>query len=113
MSKNNKAPWIFAGVIVGTVGLYLVPYGRYVAYPLLLLSTYAHEMGHGLTALVTGGTFESLVMSADGSGVAYLRIPDSRRARAATSAGGLVGPVFSRQCFSGSPGDPEPPMRAS
>ena len=30
---------------------------------------------------MTGGTFESLVMSADGSGVAYLRIPDSRRAR--------------------------------
>jgi hypothetical protein len=99
VSKNNKAPWIFAGVIVGTVGLYIVPYGRYVAYPLLLLSTYAHEMGHGLTALVTGGSFESLVMSADGSGVAYLRIPDSRLARAATSAGGLVGPAFLAALF--------------
>ena len=64
MSKKNRASWIFAGVIAGTVALYLVPYGRYVAYPLLLLSTFAHEMGHGLTALVMGGTFESLVMSA-------------------------------------------------
>ncbi len=99
MSKKNPASWIFAGVIAGTVALYLVPYGRYVAYPLLLLSTFAHEMGHGLTALVMGGTFESLVMSADGSGVAYLRIPDSRLARAATSAGGLVGPAVLAAVF--------------
>ena len=58
-----------------------------------------HEMGHGLTALLLGGTFDSLVMSADGSGVAYLHVPDSRIARAATSAGGLVGPAFLAAVF--------------
>ena len=99
MSKKNKAPWILAGAIVGTLALYVAPYGRYVAYPLLLLSTYAHEMGHGLTALLVGGTFESLVIFADGSGVAYLGIPDSRLARAATSAGGLVGPALLAAVF--------------
>ena len=56
-------------------------------------------MGHGLTALLVGGTFESLVIFADGSGVAYLGIPDSRLARAATSAGGLVGPALLAAVF--------------
>lgn len=87
------------GAVVLTIALYVVPYGHYVAYPLVLLSTYAHEMGHGLTALVVGGEFESFVMAPDGSGLAYLRIPDNRLAHAATSAGGLIGPALLAAAF--------------
>src|SRR4051794_35164874 len=39
-----------------TLALYMIPYGRFLARPLLLLSTLAHELGHGLTALVLGGS---------------------------------------------------------
>ena len=31
-----------------------VPYGPQALYPLTLLATFAHEMGHGLTALLAG-----------------------------------------------------------
>jgi len=90
---SRKAHQILLGSVLVTLTLYVVPYGRYVAYPLVLLSTYAHEMGHGLTALVVGGSFESFQMAPDGSGLARLGLPDSRFARAATSAGGLLGPA--------------------
>ena len=93
MTKDRRR-LVLLGVVVVTVALYFVPYGYYIAYPLILLSTYAHEMGHGLTALLVGGSFESFVMAPDASGLAYLQIPDSRLARAVTSAGGLVSPAL-------------------
>ena len=60
-------------------------------YPFTLLATYAHEMGHGLTALLLGGHFHSLVLHPDGSGVARHAI-GSGVAHALVAAGGLVGP---------------------
>ncbi len=76
-----------------TAIVYFVPYGEYAAWPLLLLSTLAHELGHGLTALVLGGNFESFALWSDGSGRALYSGSFGRLARAAVSAGGLVGPA--------------------
>ena len=92
-TRDSRSPGVLLVAVAVTVALYVVPYGYYLAYPLVLLSTYAHEMGHGITALFVGGEFDAFVMSLDGSGVAYLRIPDRRFASAATAAGGLVGPA--------------------
>jgi hypothetical protein len=100
-APRERTRWILVGSVALTLTLYLIPYGHYVAYPLFLLSTYAHEMGHGITALLVGGTFEAFVMAPDGSGQAFLRIPDSRLARAATAAGGLVGPSLFAAAFFG------------
>jgi hypothetical protein len=47
-----------------------LPMGHYVLYPLFLLSTWVHEMGHGLTALAIGGRFDHLDIYRDGSGLA-------------------------------------------
>jgi len=100
-AAKDRALWIFLVAVAVTLALSIVPYGHYVAYPLVLLSTYAHEMGHGLTALLVGGEFTAFVMAPDGSGLAYLRVPDSRLARAATSAGGLIGPALLAAVFFG------------
>lgn len=40
-------------------------------YPFRLLVTLVHELGHGLSALFTGGDFLRFVISSDGSGVAF------------------------------------------
>ena len=85
---------VFLASVIVTVVLYAVPYGQYVAYPLLLLSTLVHELGHGVSAVLMGGTFHEFKMWADGSGVAvhagrYGAIQD-----AVISAGGLVGPAI-------------------
>lgn len=42
-----------------------------VAFPFRLLSTTVHELGHGVMALLTGGSFSRYLVFADGSGLAY------------------------------------------
>lgn len=87
---------------VATLVLYNVPFlGRILARPLVLLSTVAHEMGHGLTALLLGGRFQRFAMWANGSGIAEVDLTGFGRIREAlTLAGGLVGPaVAAAVCF--------------
>ncbi len=89
--RAKHALWWSIGL---TVLLYAIPLGRFVAYPLMLFSTLVHELGHGLTSLAVGGTFERMVMFSDGSGVAtHGGLPsDAAVAHALVAAGGLVGP---------------------
>lgn len=67
-------------------------------YPFVLLGTWFHEMGHGLTALLVGGTFEYLEIYENGGGVAYTNVGGSYLsvgiANAFIAAGGLFGPVI-------------------
>jgi hypothetical protein len=60
----------------------------------MLISTVAHEMGHGLAALLVGGRFESLKMWPNGSGVAAWSAAVGALGRAIVAAGGLVGPAL-------------------
>lgn len=85
---------IMLGVSVAvTLVLYWIPYGHYFIYPLLLLSTLAHEMGHGLAAELVGGDFDRFLMWADGSGLASYSSSPSRIVQALVAAGGLIGPA--------------------
>ncbi len=79
--------------IVVTAVLFFVPFGRTIGRPLILFSTYAHEMGHGIAAALVGGEFDNFKMWSNGSGVARTLVPSSGFARAMVSAGGLVGPA--------------------
>lgn len=76
-----------------TVVLYLVPYGHIIGYPLMLVSTLVHELGHGIAGVMVGGDFQSFEMWSNGSGVAHISGYDGRFARAFVSAGGLCGPA--------------------
>lgn len=51
-------------------GLWNFPQVQGLLYPLRLFTTYIHEAGHGLAALLTGGSVIGFAVSADGSGVA-------------------------------------------
>ncbi len=68
-----------------------VPMGRLILYPFTLLSTWVHEMGHGLTAIAVGGRFLRLDIFADASGMAHLEVVRGLGS-ALSSAGGLLGP---------------------
>jgi hypothetical protein len=64
------------GALVGALIAYFVikafvPFGSVLLYPLSLLSTWVHEMGHGIAALACGGSFASLDVFANGSGLAH------------------------------------------
>lgn len=83
---------ILAGVIV--LALPALPLGTYLIYPFVILTTWFHEMGHGLTAIVMGQHFERLMIFANGSGVAesFVAADASPLTRAAIAAGGPLAP---------------------
>ena len=91
---SDRAGLVLASTAVITAILYLVPGLRVLAWPLRLLSTVAHEMGHGVAAILVGGRFEALLMWSDGSGVATWTAHTGRLAYAAIAAGGLIGPAL-------------------
>ncbi|MCG8458597.1 MAG: M50 family metallopeptidase, partial [Holophagales bacterium] len=91
-SRNARTALVLAGAATGI--LYLIPHGHYVIYPLMLLSTLAHEMGHGVAALLVGGRFHAFHMWPDGSGVALWSAEPGRLRLALVAAGGLVGPAL-------------------
>ena len=85
---------ILAGFIV--IALPSLPFGNYLVYPFTILTTWFHEMGHGLTALLLGQSFERLIIYPNGSGVAESMISRdaSPLALAAFAAGGPLAPTF-------------------
>ncbi len=97
MKKNPLLAIIGISLLVFLV--WQLPYFALIQYPLLLLGTWFHEMGHGLTALLLGGKFYYLEIYDNGGGVAYSNVSFSyleyNIARAITSAGGLLGPAIS------------------
>ena len=91
---DDGAPRVFAISVAATALLYAVPFGRTIAWPLVLVSTLAHELGHGLATALLGGHFESLRLHADASGVALWSGAFGRLATATVAAAGLVGPAL-------------------
>lgn len=83
---------VLAGLVVSL--LPLLPFGAYLAYPFLILTTWFHEMGHGLTALVLGQEFYRLAIFPNGSGVAEYAVGGgtTRLVNAAIAAGGPLAP---------------------
>lgn len=69
-------------------------WGSLLLYPFTILATWFHEMGHGLAAILVGGSFEQLAIYRDGSGVAQSLLPadSSVFANALIGAAGPLGP---------------------
>lgn len=82
-----------------TIALYVIPNAWYLAYPLMLISTVVHELGHGIATLLVGGDFQHLHMFSNGSGVAHNAGVGAGAARAFVSAGGLCGPAVAAGAF--------------
>jgi hypothetical protein len=90
---TGRAQRVLAISVVVTAVLYAVPFGHTLAWPLVLVSTLAHELGHGFAAALLGGRFEALRLNADASGVALWRGAFGRFATATVAGAGLIGPA--------------------
>lgn len=88
-SRLSRLLLVISSIV--TAVLYAVPEARLLSYPLVLISTLAHELGHGLTAVLVGGKFASFELYPDASGIA-LTGTSGRLQQAAVVAGGLIGP---------------------
>jgi hypothetical protein len=80
------------GASLLTLALYFLPHAYLLAWPLILISTLVHELGHGLSALLLGGRFVALYVWPDASGRALYLGDFGRIRHALVAAGGLLGP---------------------
>ncbi len=83
----RKAFW---GAALLSLVLWIIPFGGLLIYPVTVLATWAHELGHGLTALLVGGDLDSLELFAGGGGMAHTRTAEPWQ-HALVSLGGLLG----------------------
>ncbi|MEL6672836.1 MAG: M50 family metallopeptidase [Bacteroidota bacterium] len=98
LSRGDKTYFLLSGVAIFTVLLWNLPLVGWLQYPFMLLGTWFHEMGHGITAWLVGASFEELLIFANGSGLAVITgrelwVPESL-GRVMISLGGLLGPAL-------------------
>ena len=87
---------LLMGIGVASVILWQTMFGSLLLYPFTILATWFHEMGHGVAAMLTGSSFERLLIFPDGSGVAQSMVPAdaSRLTNALIAASGPLGPAI-------------------
>ena len=87
---------LLVGIAVASVILWQTEIGSLLLYPFTILATWFHEMGHGVAAMLTGSSFERLLIFPDGSGVAQSMRPAdaSRLTNALIAASGPLGPAI-------------------
>ncbi len=73
-----------------TLVLWFIPLAEYLVYPIRLFVTFIHESSHAVIAVLTGGSVQSLTISADGSGVVY-SAPSGTIGALLTSSAGYLG----------------------
>ena len=99
--SDFHALYIMAALAVLIIVIwYFLPIGRIFLYPFVILCTWFHEMGHGLTALLLGGHFDHLEMYWAG-GVAYWsgNVFGGPIGRAIVAFAGPVAPTSVGSCF--------------
>ena len=81
---------------LGSLMLWHTPFGSLLPYPFTILTTWFHEMGHGVATILMGERFDHLLIYPDGSGVAMSEVSASRNVvqDAIISAGGPIGPAL-------------------
>jgi len=96
MREHRRRARVQMGIALVSIVLWQTTIGSLVLYPFTILATWFHEMGHGIAAMMTGATFDRLVIYANGSGVALsLRAGEPYRITSAlVAASGPMGPAI-------------------
>lgn len=94
-SQGEQVGRLLLAVVV-VIALPALPFGNYLIYPFMILTTWFHEMGHGMTAELLGQDFQRLVIYPSGSGVAESLVANdiSPLTEAAIAAGGPLAPTL-------------------
>jgi len=93
-SQAEQVGRLFLAAVV-VVCLPALPFGAYLIYPFSILTTWFHEMGHGIAAMATGQEFVRLLIYPNGSGVAESLLDHDAGAltKATIAAGGPLAPT--------------------
>lgn len=83
-------PLVFWGLVIAVWAGTQV---QYVGLPFAFLSTWAHELGHGMGAVITGGHFDHMIITRGFSGLAHTAVFGEAE-RIVVILGGLLGPAI-------------------
>lgn len=72
-AQFTKGQKLLIAAAAASALLWFVPYGQVALYPLALLNTHIHELGHALSAIATGGAVDRIEVYANTGGVAPVR----------------------------------------
>jgi hypothetical protein len=89
-SSDNGAPWLWVAAVL-SLGLSLTPWGTFALYPFKLFTTWVHECGHALMAVVLGGRVDAILIEPDTSGITRSFMPAGLIARGCVASAGYLG----------------------
>ena len=83
----NAWLWFAVGV---SLAVSLTPWGPLALYPFTLFTTWVHECGHAVMALLVGGRVASIVIQPDTSGLTRSLVPAGRIAQGLVASAGYL-----------------------
>jgi hypothetical protein len=84
----NNWLWLAAALCLGVS---LTPWGPVLLYPFTLFTTWIHECGHAVMAVLVGGSVTSITIQPDTSGLTRSLVPASRIAQGLVASSGYLG----------------------
>lgn len=72
------------------LGVSLTPWGPIALYPFTLFTTWVHECGHAIAAVLLGGTVASITIRSDTSGLTRSLMPPSTLSQAIVASAGYL-----------------------
>ena len=79
--------WVALGLCLGVS---LTPWGPLILYPFTLFTTWVHESGHAVAAVLLGGAVASVTIQPDTSGLTRSLMPASLPAQALVASAGYL-----------------------
>jgi hypothetical protein len=80
--------WVAAAV---SLVVSLTPWAPILLYPFKLFTTWVHECGHALAAVLVGGRVAAITIQPDTSGLTQSYVPASRLAQGVVASAGYLG----------------------
>jgi hypothetical protein len=80
--------WLVAALCLGVS---LTPWGPLLLYPFRLFTTWVHECGHAVMAVLLGGSVAAITIDPDTSGLTRSLMPAGRVARGFVASSGYLG----------------------
>jgi hypothetical protein len=82
--------WLWTAAAV-SLAVSLTPWGPWLLYPFKLVTTWVHESGHALAAVLVGGHVSSITIAPDTSGLTQSLVPPGRVSRGIVASVGYLG----------------------
>ena len=81
--------WLWLAVAI-SLAVSLTPWGPLVLYPFTLFTTWVHECGHAVMAVLVGGSVGSITIQPDTSGLTRSLVPAGRIAQGLVASAGYL-----------------------